>query len=67
MASTFRGKVTQIAGDLVQIWDAASGHSVFIDRRHIELMCDRKASAGDRKRFVPDAVVVPVDVKRVRI
>jgi len=36
MASTFRGKVTQIAGDLVQIWDAASGHSVFIDRRHIE-------------------------------
>jgi hypothetical protein len=36
MSSSFRGKVTQIAGDLVQIWDARSGHSIFIDRRHIQ-------------------------------
>ncbi|MFP4271387.1 MAG: hypothetical protein ACLFTL_12580 [Alphaproteobacteria bacterium] len=36
MSTSFRGKVTQIAGDLVQVWDARSGHSIFIDRGHIE-------------------------------
>jgi hypothetical protein len=36
MSTSFRGKVTQIAGDLVQVWDARFGHSIFIDRRHIE-------------------------------
>jgi hypothetical protein len=36
MSTSFRGKVTQIAGDLVQIWDARSGHSIFIDRDHID-------------------------------
>jgi hypothetical protein len=55
MPSSFRGKVTQIAGDLVQIWDARSGHSIFIDRGHIDggdelRLNDEVAVHGDEDR-----------------
>ncbi len=55
MVSSFRGKVTQIAGDLVQIWDARSGHSIFIDRARIEggeelRLNDEVAVHGDEAR-----------------
>ncbi len=59
MATSFRGKVTQIAGDLVQVWDAGSGHSVFLDRDRIEGGDDLRlndevavSGDGDRRRAV---------------
>jgi hypothetical protein len=56
MTTSFRGKVTQIAGDLVQIWDARSGHSLFIDRRHIE--------GGDELRLNDEVAVHGDEVRR---
>ncbi|MEO1089221.1 MAG: hypothetical protein AAFX81_01205 [Pseudomonadota bacterium] len=35
MSTSFQGRVTQIVGDFVQIWDAASGHSLFLERDQI--------------------------------
>lgn len=59
MATSFRGKVTQIAGDLVQVWDARSGHSVFLDRSRIDGGDDLRlndevavSGEGDRRRAV---------------
>lgn len=35
MSTSFRGRVSQIAGELVQVWDSRSGHSVFLQRAQI--------------------------------
>lgn len=35
MSASFRGRITQIAGDLVQIWDARSGHAAYLQRDEI--------------------------------
>ena len=56
MSTSFRGKVTQIAGDLVQIWDARSGHSIFIDRGQIE--------GGDELRLNDEVAVHGEDERR---
>jgi len=56
MSTSFRGKVTQIAGDLVQIWDARSGHSIFIDRAHIE--------GGEELRLNDEIAVYGEDERR---
>jgi hypothetical protein len=56
MATSFRGKVTQIAGDLVQIWDARSGHSIFIDRGRIE--------GGEELRLNDEVAVQGEDTRR---
>lgn len=36
MSTSFRGRVSQIAGELVQVWDVRSGHSVFLQRTRIQ-------------------------------
>ena len=56
MPTSFRGKVTQIAGDLVQIWDSRSGHSIFIDRDHIE--------GGEQLRLNDEVAVHGEDERR---
>ncbi len=55
MSTTFRGRVSQIAGDLVQVWDAASGHSVYLPRGAIR--------GGDHLRL-NDEVIVEGDGSR---
>lgn len=36
MSTRFQGRISQIAGDLVQVWDVASGHSLYLERTQIE-------------------------------
>jgi hypothetical protein len=55
MSTSFRGRVTLIAGELVQLWDARTGHSVFIDRRQIDggeglRLNDEVAVSGEESR-----------------
>lgn len=55
MSTSFRGRITMIAGDLVQVWDARSGHSIFIDRRQIDggdglRLNDEVAVSGEETR-----------------
>jgi hypothetical protein len=35
MATSFRGRISQIVGDLVQVWDVASAHSAYLRREQI--------------------------------
>lgn len=36
MPTRLQGRISQIAGDVVQVWDVASGHSLYLERDQIE-------------------------------
>ncbi len=57
MSMSVRGRVSQIAGELIQVWDIKTGHSIYLDVAQIV--------GGDELRL-NDEVLVEGDETRRR-